>query len=241
MRSIEHIEKEAGAKLPREAVSTRVGGGNTKLSYVEAHYVIQKMNDVFGPTGWDSETVEMREVPGNTNKAGKQLVAYVAKVRVTALVALADGGFMKSVKEGWGYGCDKAEMNAHEMAIKEAESDAFKRAARQFGMSLGLALYDKSQENVEDSPAKESPQGGSPTNAGAAAPPLKAHRETLNKTITAASRTLLDKAGPEGSPERAAKTEEVKALLASYKVTKKEDLTDSQAQELVNKLKEMLK
>jgi hypothetical protein len=98
-----------------------------------------------------------------------------------------------------------------------------------------LALYDKTQENVEETAAPQ------PKAATEAAPASKTNRDTLNKQITAASKVILDKAGPDGSTERAAKTSEVKALLASYNVTKKEDLTDSQAQELVNKLKEMTK
>jgi hypothetical protein len=39
---------------------------------------------------------------------------------------------------------------AHESALKEAETDAMKRALMTFGNQFGLALYDKTQENVED-------------------------------------------------------------------------------------------
>ena len=39
------------------------------------------------------------------------------------------------------------EADAHESAIKEAETDAMKRALRSFGNTFGLALYDK---NVAD-------------------------------------------------------------------------------------------
>ena len=37
---------------------------------------------------------------------------------------------------------------AHESAVKEAVTDAFKRAFRGFGYPFGLALYDKSREHV---------------------------------------------------------------------------------------------
>jgi DNA repair and recombination protein RAD52 len=50
-----------------------------------------------------------------------------------------------------------AEHQAHESAlwcaIKEAETDAMKRALMTFGNPFGLALYDKSQSNVADTPA----------------------------------------------------------------------------------------
>jgi len=35
-----------------------------------------------------------------------------------------------------------------ESAVKEAETDALKRALRSYGNTFGLALYDKSQSNV---------------------------------------------------------------------------------------------
>ena len=41
---------------------------------------------------------------------------------------------------------------AHESAVKEAESDAMKRALMTFGNHFGLALYDKEQSNVEHKP-----------------------------------------------------------------------------------------
>ena len=40
--------------------------------------------------------------------------------------------------------------DAHEGAIKEAETDAMKRALMTFGNPFGLALYDKAQVNVVD-------------------------------------------------------------------------------------------
>ncbi len=39
---------------------------------------------------------------------------------------------------------------AHESALKEAETDAMKRAFMTFGNPFGLALYDKTQANVGD-------------------------------------------------------------------------------------------
>jgi hypothetical protein len=49
---------------------------------------------------------------------------------------------------GAGHGIDVDLGQAHESAIKEAETDAMKRALMTFGNPFGLALYDKQQRQV---------------------------------------------------------------------------------------------
>jgi DNA repair and recombination protein RAD52 len=49
---------------------------------------------------------------------------------------------------GAGHGIDRDAGLAHESALKEAETDAMKRAFMTFGNPFGLALYDKEQANV---------------------------------------------------------------------------------------------
>jgi len=68
----------------------------------------------------------------------------VAKVRVTVGTTVREG-------TGYGSGMGKPEAigDAVEGAIKEAETDAMKRALMTFGNPFGLALYDKTQEHVE--------------------------------------------------------------------------------------------
>jgi recombination DNA repair RAD52 pathway protein len=80
----------------------------------------------------------------------KHRVYYRAKVRIT--VRTPGGG--KVVREGCGYGSgiDKDLGQAHESALKEAESDAEKRALKTFGNPFGQALYDKTKANVTDEP-----------------------------------------------------------------------------------------
>jgi len=227
-KNIEQIEQEANAKIPREAVSTRSGGGGKDLSYLESHYVIARMNEVFGVMGWDSETVEMRQV----NHA-EQKPAYVAKVRISAVVKTSDDGYMKVTKEGYGFGSDKSGLNPHEMAVKEAESDAFKRAARQFGMSLGLALYDKTQENVEDTPQPKAAATRAPTasKAGAASTTASAtsSREVLLRSITETGKVVV--------ALKKRSTDELRSLIKEkFNVDNKEALTDTQAKELLTTL-----
>jgi hypothetical protein len=49
---------------------------------------------------------------------------------------------------GSGHGVGLTPGEAHESAIKEAETDAMKRALSTFGNPFGLALYDKERQNV---------------------------------------------------------------------------------------------
>ena len=106
--------------------------GNIQLAYLESWYVINEANRIFGFDGWQSETVQLDCV-----QSDDFCVTYIAKVRVT----VGD-----VIKEGVGAGHGKGERvnlgDKHESAVKEAESDARKRALMQFGNQFGLSLYD---------------------------------------------------------------------------------------------------
>lgn len=240
MRTIEDIQNELDEKIPRDVVSTRDGGGK-KFSYLETHYVIDRMNKVFGNLGWDFETVTNYRV--DDEKEGS-LPTYVAKVRIKALIKVSEGQYLSVVKEGTGYGRDKSKLNPHEMAAKEAESDALKRAAMKFGQSMGLALYSKEQENVSDETSTSPVPTGTKMGTGsdrvggvpaepAAAVAQTSNREKTNKIIASTSKVILDK--------KLKTQEELVTLVKSYGVMKKEELTDLQANELLTKLREILK
>jgi len=106
--------------------------GKMQLSYLESWYVINEANRIFGFDGWQSETVQLDCV-----QSDDFCVTYIAKVRVT----VGD-----VIREGVGAGHGKGERvnlgDKHESAVKEAESDARKRALMQFGNQFGLSLYD---------------------------------------------------------------------------------------------------
>ena len=109
--------------------------GNMQLAYLESWYVINEANRIFGFDGWSSETIQLDCV-----QSDEFCVTYIAKVRVT----VGD-----VIREGVGAGHGKGEKvnlgDKHESAVKEAESDARKRAFMQFGSQLGLSLYDRSK------------------------------------------------------------------------------------------------
>ena len=202
-KPIEQIEQELGAKIPRAAVRERDGGGGRRLSYLEGHYVIDRLNQIFGPLGWSKEIIEVKEVVNKTSKG--EFPAYLAKVILTI------HGKDKVVKEAYGYGADKSNQNAHELAIKEAVTDGLKVAAKDLGMSLGLALYDKNQENVDDGPEEAATQVSSPVRVES-----KAEEAPLNlDRIRTAIRTHVKVAIKKGTTT----TEAIKAYLkTSYSV-----------------------
>ena len=78
-------------------------------------------------------------------KGAHHEAAYTAKVRVSVRA-----GDITIVREGSGTGEAKAPTpgQAHELALKGAETDATKRALATFGNPFGLALYDREQVGV---------------------------------------------------------------------------------------------
>jgi DNA recombination protein Rad52 len=131
------------AKLDPRYVRTRNSNGNT-LSYVEGWHAIAEANRIFGYEAWDRRTVSATSV-WTEAKAGTYRAVYTAKVRITVRA-----GEVKVVREGSGT-CEAIATTAgqaHELALKGAETDATKRALATFGNPFGLALYDPEQNGV---------------------------------------------------------------------------------------------
>ena len=131
--------------LERKHVAERTQAGRT-LSYIEGWHAIAEANRIFGFDAWTRETVEIKCVAEREREIGQQKrpgwgVSYIARVRVTVHGIVREG-------VGTGHGIDVDLGQAHESAIKEAETDAMKRALMTFGNPFGLALYDKTQANV---------------------------------------------------------------------------------------------
>ena len=139
MFSEQQLKKLDGLLSP-DRISQRDG-----MSYIMAWDATYTANEIFGFDGWDRETTEMRLVQEEQDQKNLHRVGYVAKVRVTVRA-----GDTVIVKEGTGagQGINRDKFKSHELAVKEAESDAMKRALTQFGSQFGLALYDKQQRNV---------------------------------------------------------------------------------------------
>lgn len=117
-----------------------------KGDYLEGWFCIQEANRIFGFGGWSYTILDCRVVQEKPREIGRDKkpgfgVTYVATVRVTVGDVIRE-----DVGSGHGYDVDLG--LAHESAIKEGVTDALKRSLRSFGNPFGLALYDKSRENV---------------------------------------------------------------------------------------------
>ena len=133
--------------------------GSTTLTYLEGHYVIQKMNELFGPDGWTREFVEdgLKLVSQSESDKGFT-VAATCQYRIT--VNLRDGDphhYIMVEDVGFGSGQNrKTPGDAIESAVKEAVTDALKRCCRSLGNALGNCLYDKTWLKAN---AGQEPQG----------------------------------------------------------------------------------
>jgi DNA recombination protein Rad52 len=133
------------APLDRAKVKQREQG-RAKVSYLEGWQAIAEANRIFGFDGWQRETIavqcvaERERTLGSSNRAGWG-VTYTARVRISVGEVIREGS-------GAGHGIDADLGQAHESAIKEAETDSMKRALMTFGNPFGLALYDKQQREV---------------------------------------------------------------------------------------------
>lgn len=152
-------QKQAlSAPLDRSHVKQREQSGR-KLSYIEGWHAIAEANRIFGFDCWTRETLDIRCVSERERKIGPQGrqrdgwgVSYIAKVRIHVT---SDNVVREGI--GAGHGIDADLGLAHESAIKEAETDAMKRALMTFGNPFGLALYDKEQAQVCDAPRQSAP------------------------------------------------------------------------------------
>ena len=146
------------APLDRAKVRQREQG-RSKVSYLEGWQVIAEANRIFGFDGWQRETMavqcvaERERTLGSSGRSGWG-VTYTARVRIT----VGDGTGHLVIREGSGagHGIDADLGLAHESALKEAETDAMKRALMTFGNPFGLALYDKQQREVTRSASEQS-------------------------------------------------------------------------------------
>jgi DNA repair and recombination protein RAD52 len=141
------------APLSSAVVRTRSQAGR-ELSYIEGWHAIAEANRIFGFDGWNRELVRITMLGEPREVDGKFRVAYSATVRVSVFTEESVEPF-PIIRDGTGYGSgiDRDLGSAHESAIKEAETDAMKRALMTFGNPFGLALYDKEQREVTKEPS----------------------------------------------------------------------------------------
>jgi Rad52/22 family double-strand break repair protein len=138
-----------------------------ELSYIPGWVAISEANAVFGYAGWDRQTIQLERLYERSSQEGITC-GYMAKVRV-----VVRAGNTAVTREGTGFGTAIARLaaDAHEKALKSAETDATKRALATFGNRFGLFLYQgaKSQPALPRAslpqsmlPRATAPQAASP-------------------------------------------------------------------------------
>ena len=141
----EKATTELQKKLSPDVVKPAKSFG-PKGDYIEGWHAMAEANRIFGFGEWSYTVPNCQCVSERPREIGREKkpgfgVTYTAVVRVSV-------GDVIREDVGAGHGYDLDCGLAHESAIKEAITDALKRALRSFGNPFGLALYDKSRENV---------------------------------------------------------------------------------------------
>lgn len=121
-------------------VASRRGGGGKNLSYVEAYDIKAHMIRIFGFANWswDVKSADLafeQEITGANGsmwQVGYRVIGTLCIHDTSATYTEAAVGLASLPNRG----------EAHDMACKSGESDAFKRAAINLGDQFGLSLYN---------------------------------------------------------------------------------------------------
>jgi recombination DNA repair RAD52 pathway protein len=138
-----NLSNEQVQELLKPIDPSRVSKDGKGFAHVEAWDIRRTMNQIFGIGSWSAEVHRMelvseREVSGKDGKS-RWNVIYRAQCLLRLGDAFGDGA---SYTE-WAAGdaTNPTLADAHEQAIKTAESQAFKRCAVNLGDQFGLSLY----------------------------------------------------------------------------------------------------
>ena len=129
-------------------------------SYLTGHTVIAQLNRIFGYGGHSWEVTSGPKLIGSTGvdqQTGEldSAIGYICMGRLTVSTQSGPVSFD-------GVGAEKLDglsFNSHDKALKGAETDAMKRAARHLGAQFGLSLYFGGAFDV---PAHFRVEGGQP-------------------------------------------------------------------------------
>jgi hypothetical protein len=158
----EEIVEELRKPLDPNRVRRRDGRGSAKFEYLAGHDIKRRANEIFGFGNWGhtiEEQVEIGavEVKKREGDGTGWHVAYRCVVRVWVRHS---GGLFETHGSGYGDGVEytpAARLTACELALKESETDALKRAFTDLGDQFGLILYAKDDEKKRV--ARESSRG----------------------------------------------------------------------------------
>jgi len=117
----------------------RVGKDGKGYSHVAAWDVRRRMNQIFGFAEWSSEVEAMELITERETKTKQGKDAWFVLYRARCTVTV-NGATYTEWAAGDAISPDYGD--AHDQAIKTAESQAFKRCAMNLGDQFGLSLYN---------------------------------------------------------------------------------------------------
>lgn len=176
-----YLKPEQVDQLIRPINGNRVGKDGKNFSHVEAYELRAHLTRIFGFGRWSEELVEQellfetmdtllrkdkqtkKPIPGSEYAAWT--VCWRSVVRVT--VAAPDGTVLATYTEGaTGEATNQPSRgDAHDLALKTSQSQAFKRSCANLGDQFGLGLYNKGSylplvgEAWGTDPVKYTPEG----------------------------------------------------------------------------------
>lgn len=130
--------------LAPSRVSNRQQAGMT-LAYLEAWDVKAHLIRIFGFGGWSADVLSAELVFEDKDEKGRWNVGYKVIMRLT--LHTSDSESTTYTEAAVGSATLPQRGDAHDMAVKTAESDALKRAAINLGTQFGLSLYDNGNRN----------------------------------------------------------------------------------------------
>lgn len=113
------------------------GQAGRQLSYLEAWDVKAHLIRIFGFGGWSADVLESNLAFEDKNEKGQWNVGYKVVLQLSIPTLLCT-----YTEAAVGSASLPQRGEAHDMAIKTAESDALKRAAINLGTQFGLSLYN---------------------------------------------------------------------------------------------------
>jgi hypothetical protein len=119
-------------------VAKRTQSGK-QLSYLETWDVKAHLNRIFGFTGWSWDVLTAECAFEGTVLSSKGTEQWNVGYKVLGCLRVAGASYSEAAV---GSASLPSRGDAHDMAIKTAESDALKRAAINLGDQFGLSLYN---------------------------------------------------------------------------------------------------
>jgi recombination DNA repair RAD52 pathway protein len=138
------LRKNQTDQLLKGINPSRVGKDGKGFAHLEAWDVRAHLIRIFGFAKWSAELVEMEPIfETSIEKDGKTrwTVAYRATMRLTIFTGDMEDAIYTEAAVGDSQN-NPSRADAHDMAIKTAESQAFKRCAINLGDQFGLSLYN---------------------------------------------------------------------------------------------------